>query len=145
MDMSSFTPGSALCGGALIGLGASLLVWSTGKTAGISGILAGLLQFARGDVWWRVAFVAGLIVVGAAAALLEPASVANTAPRSLPVLVVAGLLAGIGTRVGNGCTSGHGVVGLSRFSLRSLVATATFIAAGALTVFAVRALFGGAL
>ena len=139
---TSFTPWAALAGGALVGLAAALLILFTGRIAGISGIVGGLLRPARGDTRWRLAFVLGLlaaplawIAVGAAPRLHVDAA--------WPVLIVAGLLVGVGTRVGSGCTSGHGVCGLSRGSPRSLAATATFMAAGFATVFAVRHLLGG--
>lgn len=130
----SFTPWAALAGGALIGLAAALFLLLNGRIAGISGILGGLLRPARGDIGWRLAFLAGL--VGA------PLLYALAAPLPLPrieagtgALVAAGLLVGIGTRYGSGCTSGHGVCGLSRLSPRSLVATLAFMAAGFITVF----------
>ena len=132
-----FTPWASLAGGVLIGLAAALLILFNGRIAGISGILGGLLEWPRGDVAWRIAFLLGLIgapVVYSLAAPLPAVEVdAGTA-----TLVVAGLLVGIGTRYGAGCTSGHGVCGLSRRSPRSLVATLAFMAAGFLTVFIVR-------
>lgn len=123
---------SGLLGGALIGLAATLYWLATGRTAGVSGILSGALgrdRLARGE---RVAFLAGLVGVGLLTALVSTPAGANPAP--LPVLLVAGVLVGFGTRLGGGCTSGHGVCGISRFSIASLIATATFIAAGAVTV-----------
>jgi uncharacterized membrane protein YedE/YeeE len=128
-----WTPSASLLGGALIGLAASLLLWSTGRIAGISGIVAELLLGARGDRAWRAAFLAGLIAAGLACALLWPDTV-GASPRSLPVVAGAGILVGVGTRLGNGCTSGHGVCGISRLSPRSIVATLTFMATGMLTV-----------
>jgi len=122
---------SGLLGGALIGLAETIYLLATGRVAGISGILAGALgeREARGE---RIAFLAGLIGAGLIAAVVaSPAVVTST---STPVLIVAGVLVGFGTRVGGGCTSGHGVCGISRMSRASLVATATFIAAGAATV-----------
>lgn len=127
--MHHFTSTSALIGGALIGLGASVLLIGSGRIAGISGILGGLLIPTRGDLLWRALFLLGLIVAGGAAALFAPEYIGSS-PRSLPTLIAAGLLVGAGTRLGNGCTSGHGVCGISRLSPRSLVATVTFIAAG---------------
>lgn len=122
---------SGLLGGALIGLAATLYWFATGRVAGVSGIVGGALRerHARGE---RIAFLAGLIAAGLVAALA--ASPASANPYPTPVLLVAGVLVGFGTRVGGGCTSGHGVCGISRLSLSSLVATATFIAAGAATV-----------
>jgi uncharacterized protein len=137
IDVLSFTPLKALTGGLLIGLAAAMLVLFNGRIAGISGILGGLLRPKPGDVSWRLAFVLGLLaapVVYAAFAALPASHIA----ASDTLIVVAGLLVGVGTRYGAGCTSGHGVCGLSRFSLRSLVATLTFMAAGIVTVFAMR-------
>jgi uncharacterized membrane protein YedE/YeeE len=142
IDWTAFTPWTALAGGALIGLAAGLLVLLNGRIAGISGILGGLLRRpVRGDVAWRGAFVIGLVA--------SPLLWRWFAPVPLPridagwaVLIAAGLLVGYGTRLGSGCTSGHGVCGLSRLSLRSLAATLVFMAAGFATVFVVRHLLG---
>jgi uncharacterized membrane protein YedE/YeeE len=137
-----FTPYSALLGGSLIGLAACLLLAAVGRIAGISGIVAGLFAPAQDDRSWRMAFVLGLV----AGCLLSRAAGTDappTVPGSIPQLVLAGLLVGFGTRLGNGCTSGHGVCGLARLSPRSLAATATFMAAGALTVFVMRHGIGG--
>jgi uncharacterized membrane protein YedE/YeeE len=131
--MHDFTPISALVGGGLIGLAASVLLLGSGRIAGISGILGGMLSRTRGDVLWRALFVVGLLTAGGVAALWAPQAI-GTSPRSLPTLIAAGLIVGVGTRLGNGCTSGHGVCGISRFSTRSIVATITFIAAGMLSV-----------
>ena len=139
---NAFTPISALIGGALIGAAAAAFVVLTGRIAGVSGILGGLLRPARGDIAWRVAFVAGLV----AAPLLYGAFAALPAVRinaGFAVLVAAGLLVGIGTRYGSGCTSGHGVCGISRLSPRSIVATLVFMAAGFATVFVARHLLIG--
>lgn len=139
--MNDFTPLSALAGGALIGLAASVFLLTHGKIAGISGMFGGLLQPRTEDGPVRFAFVAGLVLAGVVARMFVPG--AFTAPpssRTLAVIAMAGLLVGFGTRIGNGCTSGHGVCGIGRLSVRSLVATVTFIATGALTV----AIFGGA-
>jgi uncharacterized membrane protein YedE/YeeE len=140
--MHDFTPWSALAGGALIGLAASLLLLANGRIAGISGILSGLLVRQPGDVAWRAWFLAGLVLAGVLGQVLAPESI-GLSPRSLALTAVAGLLVGVGTRLGNGCTSGHGVCGISRLSARSLAATATFIAAGVAAVLVVR-LLGGA-
>ena len=140
IDWIHFTPWTALAGGLLIGLAAAAFVLLNGRIAGISGILGGLLRPARGDIAWRVAFLAGLIgapLVHALFAALPEARI----EAGQGTLVVAGLLVGLGTRYGAGCTSGHGVCGLSRLSPRSLVATATFMAAGFLTVYLLRHLF----
>jgi uncharacterized membrane protein YedE/YeeE len=137
---SDFTPVSALTGGALIGLSASLFLLTHGKVAGISGIFGGLLAPGVSDRAERFAFVVGLVLAGLAAHFLAPGWVAAPPPsRTLLVVALAGLLVGFGTRLGNGCTSGHGVCGLSRLSGRSLVATLVFMATGALAV----AVFGG--
>ena len=140
--MHDFTPWSALAGGALIGLAASLLLLANGRIAGISGILSGLLVRVPGDVAWRALFVAGLLGAGLLAQQLSP-ELLGVSPRSLGAIAVAGLLVGVGTRLGNGCTSGHGVCGLSRLSPRSFAATVTFIATGVLAV-AMTRLLGGA-
>jgi uncharacterized membrane protein YedE/YeeE len=141
--MEHFTPVASLLGGMLIGLSASLLLWCDGKIAGISGILGGILSPTRNDTSWRVMFVSGLLAGGLLLRLLSPQAFAIDLIRSTPVLILAGLCVGFGTRLGNGCTSGHGVCGLSRFSQRSLIATITFIATGLVTVFVVNHLFGG--
>jgi uncharacterized protein len=142
--MSEFTPVSSLAGGALIGIAATLLLWLDGRVAGISGIVGGLLRRQPEDAAWRIAFVVGLLGGGVVLRLVAPARVAFTLERSTAVLIIAGLLVGYGTQLGNGCTSGHGVCGLSRGSRRSLAATLTFMTTGALTALAVRHL-GGAL
>ena len=133
-----------LLGGALIGLSVSLLLLATGRVAGISGVVGSLLTPVRGDIAWRVLFFGGLLTGGLLLAWLRPGSFG--APASLStgtgaLLVVAGLLVGFGSRLGNGCTSGHGVCGISRGSVRSIAATLTFMATGALTVFLVRHVF----
>jgi uncharacterized protein len=141
---------AAWLGGMLIGLSAAALLVLTGRIAGISGVIGGLMRpgsdpAARGDKRWRLAFFVGLLVGGALLRLLYPAAFGGAVSRSTPVLVVAGLLVGFGTRLGNGCTSGHGVCGVSRFSRRSIAATMTFMATAALTVWVVRVFFGGTL
>ncbi len=136
-----FTPGAALAGGVLIGVAVAMFLLLNGRIAGISGIVGGLLKPARGDVGWRVAFIAGLLLAPAIytlVALLPQLQI----DASYGVLVLAGLLVGVGTRCGGGCTSGHGVCGLSRLSPRSLVATLVFMGAGFATVFVARHLFG---
>jgi uncharacterized membrane protein YedE/YeeE len=139
-----FSPLSALMGGALIGLSAGGMLLLHGRVAGISGIVGGLLHPKPGDVRWRGAFVLGLLTAG----LLSLVSGVDTFPYTLdraPWLVaVAGLLVGFGTRLGNGCTSGHGVCGLARFSQRSLVAVVTFMATGMITAVMMDRLLGGA-
>jgi len=143
--MEHFTPVDSLIGGMLIGLSASALLLFDGKIAGISGIVAGLLSPAKNDALWRAVFVAGLLVGGLLLRLLSPQTFEIGIVRSWGALALAGLLVGFGTRLGNGCTSGHGVCGISRFSRRSLVATVTFIATGAAAVYVVNHLLGGAL
>lgn len=135
-----FTPLASLAGGLLIGLAASLLVLFNGKIAGISGILGGLLRPVRPDIAWRIAFIAGLVLAPFAYLLFAPMPSVQI-DASTTTLIADGLLVGIGTRYGSGCTSGHGVCGLSRGSLRSLVATMCFMLAGFATVFIVRHLF----
>jgi uncharacterized protein len=137
LDLCAFTPASALIGGVLIGFATALLLGFNGRIAGISGIVGALLRPVRGDVAWRVAFVAGLL----GAPLLYALFAALPVPRidaGTPALIAAGLAVGIGTRYGSGCTSGHGVCGLSRLSPRSALATAVFMAAGFATVFVLR-------
>lgn len=129
---------SAAIGGGIIGLASALLLAFNGRIAGISGITGGLISPTRGEVSWRLMFLIGLLGGGFLMALLMPEAF-TASPRSTFWVVAAGLLVGFGTRLGSGCTSGHGVCGLSRFSPRSLVATLTFIGAGMVTV----ALFNG--
>lgn len=137
IDWSHFTPHAALIGGALIGVAAAVLLLMNGRIAGISGIIGGLIMPVKGDVAWRFAFVLG--IVGAPLVYSLFASLPETRlDADYGALVIAGLLVGIGTRYGSGCTSGHGVCGLSRLSPRSAVATGTFMAAGFLTVFLLR-------
>lgn len=135
--MAPFDPVSAAVGGALIGLAASLLMLLTGRIAGIAGILGDLVDLAGGDRVWRLAFVAGLIAAPLALAAGGHALSAPTMPGWL-VVVIAGLLVGFGTRLGNGCTSGHGICGIARLSPRSIVATATFMATAMLVVVVMR-------
>jgi len=137
IDWNAFTPWWALAGGVLIGISAAMFVLLNGRIAGISGILGGLLRPMRSDMGWRVAFLLGLVVAPATYALFSELP-ARTIEASDATLVLAGLLVGVGTRYGGGCTSGHGVCGLSRFSLRSLVATLCFMVAGFATVFVMR-------
>jgi uncharacterized membrane protein YedE/YeeE len=120
-------------GGVLIGLAALVLWFGNGRTAGVSGIVGGVVRPVRGDVSWRIAFLMGLLLAGFAGYALKHDSIAAS-PRPLPFLAVVGLLVGIGTRIGGGCTSGHGVCGVARGSRRSFAATAAFVAMGMLTV-----------
>ena len=141
IDWNNFTPWTSLAGGLMIGIATALFLVFNGRIAGISGIVGGLLTTARGDIAWRLAFVGGLV--------LSPLVFSSIAPlpqvhieAGYPVLILAGLLVGIGTRYGSGCTSGHGVCGLSRRSPRSMVATVAFMSAGFVTVYVVRHLVG---
>jgi uncharacterized membrane protein YedE/YeeE len=136
IDWVHFTPGSALTGGALIGLSAAWLLLVDGRILGVSGALGGLVTPRRGDVLWRFALLLGLLVSPALAHLFG--TVGAGVSTNLPTLLAAGLLVGFGTRLGKGCTSGHGVCGLARLSPRSAVATGAFMASGFLTVFVVR-------
>jgi hypothetical protein len=131
----------AALGGALIGLSAGLMLWISGRIAGISGIFGGLLQPRTGDLGWRLAFIGGLLVGGLLLMVVYPQSIAAPDGRTLGLVGLGGVLVGFGTRMGNGCTSGHGVCGLPRFSIRSAVAVVTFMATGMLTA----SLLGGAL
>ncbi len=141
IDWAHFTPWSSLAGGLVIGVATAMFLLFNGRIAGISGILGGLLRPMAGDIGWRMAFVLGLVgaplVYGLAASLPSVHVDAD-----MTTLVVAGLLVGVGTRYGSGCTSGHGVCGLSRLSPRSMAATAAFMLAGFVTVFIARHLFG---
>lgn len=137
IDWNHFTPWSSLAGGILLGLAAALFVLFSGRLLGISGILGGVIRPRRGDTGWRVAFLAGLLVAPAAWSLFATPEMPRI-ETSGTVLLLAGLLVGWGTRYGSGCTSGHGVCGLSRLSPRSLAATLTFMATGFVTVYAVR-------
>lgn len=128
----------ALSGGVLIGLSAVLLLWLNGRVAGISGIAGGVLVPHRGDVAWRVAFLVGLVAAGGAVMAWWPGAPQPRTGMSPSLLLIAGLLVGFGTRMGNGCTSGHGVCGLGRFSGRSLAAVLVFMATAMATVFVMR-------
>ena len=143
--MHNFTPFSALIGGALIGLSASAMLLLDGKIAGVSGILAGVLKPASNDTLWRICFLAGLFAGGLLLRILMPGAFDFGIIRPLPMLTIAGLLVGFGTQLGSGCTSGHGVCGVSRLSPRSLVATGTFIVSGALMVYLVNHLIRSSL
>jgi uncharacterized protein len=133
---------AALAGGALLGAGLVLILVGSMRVVGVWGVVGGLVSPRPGDRGWRLAFVFGLIAGGAALAVLVPQAVAFRVERSWPVLAGAGLLVGYGSRLANGCTSGHGVCGLGRCSLRSIVATAVFVASGAGTVFMINHLQG---
>ena len=141
--MDNFTPFSALAGGSLIGLAAALLLLINDRIAGISGILGGVAGASVGEAAWRVAFIAGLMLSPVAYAASGATLPRISISQSVGILIIAGLLVGFGTRLGSGCTSGHGVCGLARGSRRSLVATAVFMGAAILTVFVSRHVIGG--
>ena len=149
--MENFTPVASLLGGMLIGLSVSAMLLFSGKIAGISGIVGGILSPAQNDTQWRLVFLGGLLIGGLMVGFFSSNLFAGDdvfaieIERSWPALILAGLLVGFGSRFGSGCTSGHGVCGISRFSPRSLVATITFISTGALVVYIVNHLFGGAV
>lgn len=134
-----------LLGGALLGVSAVGMMAFLGRIAGISGIVSGLLKPRSGDFAWRALFVGGLLVGGALMWLVRPDAFTIDVDRSFGAVIAAGLLVGFGTRLGSGCTSGHGICGISRLSPRSIVATLTFMASGMVTVFVIRTVFGGAV
>lgn len=140
-------PSEALLGGVLIGLAASGMLLATGRVAGVSGIVNGIftqIMKKSADITWRLAFVAGLVTGGAALLAFQPEFFAPSEPRRpVGVVIIAGLLVGVGTVMGSGCTSGHGICGISRFSIRSIIATLTFIIFGILSATLFRVLDGG--
>lgn len=140
---TEFTPLLSAAGGALIGVAASMMLLLQGRVAGISGIVGGLFTPRAGDVGWRVAFVVGLLLAGVVANVVAPHTLTADIDRAPWMVVVAGLLVGVGTRIGSGCTSGHGVCGLSRLSPRSLASVVTFIAVGMVVAVVVGRLTGG--
>lgn len=142
VEPTSFTPYLSTLGGALIGFSAVLLMWSAGRIAGISGIVAGAALESGEERNWRVVFLLGLFL-GAALAALASGALDDIKPLvSTPLLVVAGVLVGVGTSMGSGCTSGHGVCGISRFSQRSIIATCIFMLSGFVSVFVIRHVLG---
>lgn len=143
--MEHFTPLPSLIGGILIGVSATATLALLGRVAGISGIVGGLFAEDRSEYAWRAAFVVGLLVGGASAAVLRPEAFTMTLDRSPIALAVAGLLVGFGSRLGSGCTSGHGICGVARGSRRSTTATLTFMTTGALTAIVVSHFLGGRL
>lgn len=146
MEISGFTPISAAIGGALIGLSAVLLMALNGRIAGISGIVAGIMAPIRGEgraeLSWRLAFVAGLVIAPLIASAFNGSLISVSTPHPMWMMALGGLLVGYGTRLGSGCTSGHGVCGIARLSKRSFAATATFMASAIVTVFAVHQIMG---
>jgi len=140
--MTDFTPIASSVGGVLIGLASALLLLGSGRIAGISGIFGGALEQAGPERIWRAVFVAGLVVGGGAMALVAPQLFSTAGSRTLLLTAVAGVVVGFGTRLGSGCTSGHGVCGISRFSVRSMLATVTFLATGIVPVFLLNLLLG---
>lgn len=143
MEIVNFTPFSALAGGALIGLSACLLMLASGRIAGVSGILGGLLHPVPGERGWRVAFLIGLLLGPAAVGIAGGSVPAPSFQTGTLGMIAAGLLVGFGTRLGAGCTSGHGVCGLARLSRRSLAATLVFMIVAMTTVYVLRHIFGG--
>jgi uncharacterized membrane protein YedE/YeeE len=143
--MGHFTPIASLAGGILIGLSAAAMLLVNGKITGISGIFGGILRPAKADTLWRACFIGGLVVGGIMLRAFLPSAFEFGTGRSIGTLTVAGLLVGIGTRLGSGCTSGHGVCGVARLSARSIIATATFIGTGAAVVYLVNHLLGGSI
>jgi uncharacterized membrane protein YedE/YeeE len=137
IDTANFTPGLSLLGGVLAGAASALFILNNGRIAGISGILGGLLNPRKDDIMWRIAFLLGLIAAPTVTLLFMPAPEV-TIEAETATLIIAGILVGVGTRYGSGCTSGHGICGLSRLSPRSLIATLTFMAAGIAVVFVMR-------
>ena len=135
----------AIIGGVFIGVAASVLMLTSGRVAGISGIVGPLLQPKAGDVGWRMAFVGGLLMGGAVLMVITPSVIVSPDSRSLFAVALAGVVVGVGVRMGNGCTSGHGVCGLSHRSFRSFVATLSFMLTGFLTATAIQLFSGGVL
>ena len=138
IDWTAFTPGPALFGGVLLGIAAALYIHFHGRILGISGIVSGLLRLQQHDTFWRVCFIVGLLSAPFWASFLFGLHPPQTIDAEWGALILAGLLVGFGAHYGSGCTSGHGICGLSRLSPRSLVATASFMGAGFLTVFVIR-------
>jgi uncharacterized membrane protein YedE/YeeE len=143
--MEHFTPVSSLIGGILIGLSGSALLLFNGRIAGISGILGGLVNAKNHDALWRVAFVAGLLTGGLILRIVNPDAFQFGINRSAVALLIAGFMVGLGSRIANGCTSGHGVCGISRLSRRSILATTIFIIIGAASVYVINHFLGGSV
>ena len=141
IDWNHFTPWTALAGGALIGLASALFILFNGRIAGITGILGGLFKPRSGDIGWRLAFIAGLTAAPVSWLLFSTLPAVQVDADNM-LLAAAGIIVGIGTRYGSGCTSGHGVCGISRLSPRSIIATLAFMATGMITVYIMRHLLG---
>lgn len=141
--MHDLSPLPSLAGGVLIGLSASLLMLTHGKIAGISNLYGGVLRREASGRALRLAFIVGLLLSGVVVRFAYPQALASSWMPGLGIALLAGVVVGFGSQLGNGCTSGHGVCGISRFSARSIVATVTFLATGAVTVFVMRHLLGG--
>jgi hypothetical protein len=141
IDWANFTWWQSITGGLLIGLASALLLYLNGRIAGISGIVGGLLRPTVGDIGWRIAFISGLMISSFVFLIASPLPV-SIIDADIKTLIIAGIMVGFGTRYGSGCTSGHGVCGLSRGSIRSFAATTSFIVAGMLTVYFVQHLLG---
>jgi uncharacterized membrane protein YedE/YeeE len=131
--MHNFTPGHAVVGGVLIGLGLAVVLIGTGRIPGLSGITAGIVRISSADRSWRVSFLVGALAIGAVFELAAPDTFDRGPAHPLWLIAISGALVGYGTRLGNGCTSGHGLCGLGRFSKRSLIATCTFFGVGVVT------------
>jgi uncharacterized membrane protein YedE/YeeE len=140
LDWSHFTPWLSLAGGVVLGLGAAIFILANGRVLGVSGILGGVIRPRWGDIGWRLAFLAGMLLAPVTFGLLAPANFLTQArvDAGYSAVVVAGLLVGYGTRLGSGCTSGHGICGLARLSPRSMAATVTFMVAGFFIVYVIR-------
>ncbi len=136
---------NSLLGGALIGIAVTIMLLFNGRVTGISGIIGGALSYAKKDWLWRFTFFLGLALAGIVLRVIEPETLVNQSNRGFGTIVVAGLIVGYGTLLANGCTSGHGVCGISRFSVRSLLATVTFIFFGAASVFVMSHFLGGSV
>ena len=141
--MENFTPVSALIGGGMIGLSAVILMAFNGRIAGISGVFSGIAFAPRGDKLWRILFVVGLVIAPLIYQVISGRAPAFNLDANTPLIITGGLLVGFGTRLGSGCTSGHGICGISRLSPRSIVSVLIFMAAGVLTVMAAKAVLGG--
>ena len=140
--MENFTPYSAFSGGLLIGVSSLLLLLFNGRIAGISGMMSGLIKAPRNEIYWRAAFLAGIVLGAFLFHQIKPDFYQSRINFPIPFLALGGFLVGFGTRMGNGCTSGHAVCGIARLSLRSIVATAVFMTTGFMTVFVVRHVIG---